>query len=120
MTIKEIKALSKEEFMKRPGATEELYNALQNSKSGWIKISRDYDGAGEYGMTEAFGKGISCYISNPSRWYRTSVIESIDWENHIFKTMNSIYNFEFKDNKELNQLREKEADRITNLIKNGN
>ena len=45
-------------------SSEELYNALQNSKEGWIKISRVGDGKGESGYTYAFGKGISCKVSN--------------------------------------------------------
>ena len=112
MSIKELKELSKEEFMKLCGAPEDLYTAIQNSKSGWIKVSRDYDGAGDCGITEAFGEGISCKISNCHSWYVTSVIQSIDWENHTFKTLNSTYNFEFKSDEEL----KKEMDSETNLI----
>ena len=90
MTISELKKLSKEEFLTHEGLTEEIYEALQKSKEGWIKISRTTDGAGDQGFTPAFGEGISCKISNPSTWYITSVIQSIDWENHTFKTLNSI------------------------------
>ena len=118
MTIKEIKALSKEEFMKQPRATEELYNNLQKSKQGWIKISRKGDGAGDWGMTEAFGEGLSCRLSNPSRWYVTSVIQSIDWKNHTFETMNSTYDFEFKTKEELEKERKSEIDHIEKVLEN--
>lgn len=116
MSIRELKKLPKEEFMNQPGANEELYKNLQASKSGWIKVSRDYDGAGDWGMTDAFGEGLSCYMSNPSRWYRTSVIQSIDWENHTFQTMNSTYNFEFKTEEELKEEKDKEINRIEKLL----
>jgi hypothetical protein len=105
MTISELKKLSKEEFLTYSGLTEEIYEALQKSKEGWIKISRVTDEAGDQGFTYAFGEGISCKVSNPETWYVTSVIQSIDWENHTFKTLNSTYNFEFKDTETLEKER---------------
>ena len=41
MTIKELKQLSKEKFLKHPDATESMYLALQNSKEGWIEIWKE-------------------------------------------------------------------------------
>ena len=117
MTISELKKLSKEEFLTHEGLTEEIYEALQKSKEGWIKISRTTDGAGDQGFTSAFGEGISCKISNPSTWYVTSVIQSIDWENHTFKTLNSIYNFEFKDTETLEKERKKYFEQIEKKFK---
>lgn len=118
MTISELKKLSKEEFLAHEGLTEEIYEALQKSKEGWIKISRTTDGAGDQGFTSAFGEGISCKISNPQTWYVTSVIQSIDWENHTFKTLNSVYNFKFKDRDQLEADRKKNLDRMNKLFEN--
>jgi len=123
MTIKELKRIPKEKFLSINGMTEEIYNALQNSKEGWISISRVGDGAGEKGMTSAFGEGISCRIDNLDRWYITSVIQSINWENHTFKTLNSTYNFEFKDRDQLEDERRKSLDKINKMFEgldNGN
>lgn len=111
-TISELKAMSKEEFLTLPNMTEEIYNALQNSKEGWISISRVSDRAGDHGYTWAFGEGISCHISNPSTWYTTSIIQSIDWENKTFKTLNSVYNFEFKDIETLEKEKEEHQKEI--------
>ena len=94
--IRELKKLSKEDFFKVHGATEKLYEQVKNSKAGWISIKRQSDGVSEKGMVEAFGEGLSCVVLNPNSWWATSNIESIDWENHTFKTKNSIYDFEFK------------------------
>ena len=38
--INKLKKLSKEEFLKLPDASEELYNNLHKSKSGFININR--------------------------------------------------------------------------------
>lgn len=105
MTISDLKKMSREEFLNQPGATDEMYEALQKSKEGWIKISRIPDRAGDYGFTSAFGEGLSCHLSNPSTWYQTSVIQSIDWENNTFKTLNSTYKFEFRDTETLEKER---------------
>lgn len=118
MTIKELKEMSKEKFLSLNGMSEELYNALQNSKEGWIKISRIGDGNGESGYTHAFGEGLSCRIDNVDRWYITSVIQSIDWKNHTFKTLNSVYNFEYKDRDQIEIERKENLDRINKLFEN--
>lgn len=118
MTVKELKEMSKEEFLSLKGMSEELYNALQNSVEGWIKISRVGDGKGESGYTYAFGEGLSCRIDNVDRWYITSVIQSIDWENQTFKTLNSIYNFEYKNRDQLEAGRKENLDRMNKLFEN--
>jgi len=117
MTISELKKLSKEEFLDYTGLTEEIYEALQKSKEGWIKISRITDGAGDQGFTSAFGEGISCRLSNHDTWYVTSVIQNIDWENHTFKTLNSTYNFEFKDTETLEKERKEHFEKINQKFK---
>lgn len=120
MTIKELKKLSKEEFLKLPRTTEEIYNSLQNSKAGWINARRKGDGAGEKGITEAFGEGLPVWISNPNgNWWTTSNIQSIDWENHTFKTLNSTYDFEFKPFEQIAKERE-EFHKHLNDEKNNN
>ena len=40
MTPKQIKELSKEDFMKLDGASEQLYNNLQKAKSGFIRVEK--------------------------------------------------------------------------------
>lgn len=97
MTIKELKQLSKEEFMKQPGAFEELYENLQNSKEGWIEIWKDDKSVIKHGQTDAFGEGLSCYMTTMQTWYRTSIIQKINWEEGYFTTLNSKYNFKFKE-----------------------
>ncbi len=96
MTINELKQLSKEDLLKRPGMTEIIYDGLHNSKSGYISIKRIGDDAGDEGIVEAFGTGISCVITNPNRYYYTSVVKNINWDNNTFTTENSTYKFKFK------------------------
>ena len=102
MSITELKKLSKKEFLKQPGATEELYNNLQNSKAGWIEIWKDDKSVVEHGQTEAFGEGLSCYMTTIRQWYCTSIIKKINWEEEYFITLNSKYNFKFKEFKDEN------------------
>lgn len=118
MRIDLLKKMSKEEFLSLEGATEELYNNLHNAKDGWISISRIGDGAGESGYTSTFGEGLSCRIDNIDRWYVTSVIQSIDWENHTFKTLNSVYNFEYKDMNQIEKERRENLDKMNKLFEN--
>lgn len=89
--------MTKEEFLKYPDATEWLYNCLQKSKEGHIRIRKDDDSIQEHGFTDAFGEGISLYLSNPSRWYQTSTIKQINWKEGYFDTKNSRYYFDFKE-----------------------
>lgn len=100
MSTKELKQLSKEDFLKQPGATEELYHSLQNSKEGWIEIWKKDKSVHKSGYTGAFGEGISCHMSTISRWYTTSVIKNINWEEEYFDTLNSRYYFKFKESHE--------------------
>lgn len=97
MTIKELKSLTKEKFLKYPDATESVYNALQNSKEGWIEIWKENKSVWAQGHTDAFGEGISCYMYTMDRWYTTSVIRHINWEEGYFDTLNSRYYFNFKE-----------------------
>ena len=97
MTIKKLKSLTKEEFLKYPDATESIYIAMQNSKEGWIEIWKEDKSVHEKGYTDAFGEGISCYLYTTDRWYTTSVIRHINWEEGYCDTMNSRYYFKFKE-----------------------
>jgi len=101
--ILEIKKLSKEEFLSKY-PDENIYNDLQNSKEGHIKITKISDNPGylsegntKEGYTPAFGEGISCYMNCDDSYYYTSVVKKIDWENKIFYTLNSKYSFEFNE-----------------------
>lgn len=100
MTIRQLKQMTKEEFLKYPDATESIYSALQNSKEGWIEIWKEDKSVWAQGHTDAFGEGISCYMSTISRWYTTSVIKNINWEEEYFDTLNSRYYFKFKESHE--------------------
>ena len=98
-SIERIKKLSKEEFMALPGANEELYDNLHKAKSGTIYIEHADTGEKYYGHTNAFGEGLSVFLSNPNEWYRTSVIREINWKEEYFDTMNSRYYFKFIEDK---------------------
>ena len=98
MGIGRFKKMSKEEFLQQNGATEELYEALQNSKEGYITIKHSATGEVHHGWTEAFGEGLSVRMDNPSRWYRTSPIKYINWKKEYFDTQNSRYEFKFEEN----------------------
>lgn len=95
MTTWDIKKMSKDEFMKLDGASEELYNAIQNAKTGFIYITHRNEGHSHKGRTCTFGEGISLRMDTPHEWYHTSVIQKINWEEKWFKTLNSIYDFDF-------------------------
>lgn len=97
MGIKKFKQMSKEEFMQQNGATEEIYEALHNSKEGYIEIWKEDESVREHGYTHAFGEGLSVRMDNISRWYITSVIKYINWDKGYFDTLNSRYYFKFKE-----------------------
>lgn len=98
-----LKKLSKEEFLKLQGATEELYNNFHKSKSGFIKIHRiTGDPYSISGHTEAFGEGVSLHVLNNSEGCTTSNITYINWEEGWFDTLNSRYNFTFEEDKNEN------------------
>lgn len=87
--------MSKEEFLEKVENNEELYNQIQNSKSGYITIEKDHDI--HRGYTAMFGEGLPCYLSSVSEWYITSNVQKIDWENKTFDTLNSTYKFKFQE-----------------------
>ena len=99
MSISELKTLSKEEFLKLPEATEELYNALHNAKEGFIHVRRERDGLIYKGHTWAFGEGISCRMDMIDHWWCTSVVQKINWKEGYFDTLNSRYYFDFIEDK---------------------
>ena len=86
------------------GGSPELYRAIKNSKVGYIKITKissndGYlsEGESEEGITAAFGEGVSLYIAGVEQWYRTSVIQKINWDKQEFTTVNSRYKFKFEE-----------------------
>ena len=97
MGIKKLKQMSKEEFLQQNGATEELYDILQNSKEGYIEIWKEDGSVEKHGYTQAFGEGISVRMDNVKEWYITSVIKYINWDKGYFDTLNSRYYFKFKE-----------------------
>ena len=101
--ILELKKLSKEEFLSKY-PDEGIFNDLQESKEGHIKITKISDNSGylkngdvREGYTPAFGEGLSCYMDCGETYYFTSTIREIDWKNKIFYTLNSKYSFEFDE-----------------------
>lgn len=100
--LEKLRTMSKEEFLEAYPNDEQLYNDIQNSKVGHIKITKSTDNPGyitsgesREGYTPAFGEGLSCFIDGVNEYYYTSTIQSIDWEEKKFYTLNSIYEFEF-------------------------
>lgn len=88
----------------KAGGNAELHSLIKSSKVGHIKIEKISNNPGyltegecEEGITAAFGEGLSLYIADVGQWYRTSVIQKIDWEKGEFITVNSRYKFEFEE-----------------------
>lgn len=86
----------------KSGGDMDLYYKIQDSKMGYIKITKISDNPGylhkgesQEGITAAFGEGIALYISNKDYWYTTSTVTHIDWDRKEFRTVNSKYSFEF-------------------------
>lgn len=92
--------MSKEDFIKKYGDSP-LYEIIRNSKMGDIEIEKVVDSPLDEvkmkGITPGFSEGMSCYIEDNDRYYYTSTIQSIDWENNIFHTLNSDYKFKFNE-----------------------
>ena len=99
---KKLSKLTKEEFMKLEGATDELYDIIHNAKRGTIYIRRiePNDKEGNIGYTDFLAVGVACRVENSERWYSTSTVQSIDWDKNEFKTLNSTYKFTFLDNED--------------------
>ena len=84
---------------------------VKNSKVGKIRIRKISENPGYLndwfsGITANFGEGMGVYISDTTEWFTTSTIQEIDWENRRFHTLNSTYEFQFKeiDEKTLNKI----------------
>ena len=77
---------------------------VRNSKVGKIRIRKISEHPGYLkkddwfsGITANFGEGMGVYISDTTEWFTTSTIQEIDWENNRFYTLNSTYEFQFKE-----------------------
>ena len=103
-----LKAMSLEEFAAQSGLqdAEKVYNAIQNAQQGHIKITKDGTREVHWGFTPGFCEGIGCYISNTTRWYLTSVIQKINWDEKYFITLNSKYWFEFDPVEDVEPIKE--------------
>ncbi len=105
--VKDAKSLSFEDFKEaHPEYSEHVYTSLRESQSGYIKVEKISDNDGylqpnesEEGFTDVFTEGMGCYMYTMNHWYYTSVIKHIDWDKKEFTTMNSVYKFNFKPNK---------------------
>ena len=69
---------------------------LEGNNNERIPVGEQYSG-----YTNTFMEGVSCQVSSPTHWFRSSNVVSIDWEKGEFKTLNSTYKFEFTPNSEL-------------------
>ena len=54
MSIRELKQMPKEEFLKLSGMTEQIYKDLHKAKEGFIIVERERDGVKQKGHTYAF------------------------------------------------------------------
>jgi hypothetical protein len=104
MTPKQIKELSKEDFMKLDGASEQLYNNLQKAKSGFIRVEKISKNKGAIatgdvyeGHTDTFGEGVSLIIGDRFYTFKSSVIVKINKTKNTFKTLNSTYKYQFQE-----------------------
>ena len=104
MTPKQIKELSKEDFMKLDGASEQLYNNLQKAKSGFIRVEKISKNKGAIatgdvyeGHTDTFGEGVSLIIGDRFYTFKSSVIVKINKTKSTFKTINSTYKYQFQE-----------------------
>lgn len=75
-----------------------------HAKKGYMKVTKIEGSEESYklgtehrGHTEAFCEGIGLRLIDGFRWFNTSIIKSIDWENKTFKTLNSTYKFELNE-----------------------
>lgn len=75
---------------------------LSHAKYGYMSVTklegknneRYQPGAKHEGFARnGFIEGISLLLDSGARYFRTSPIKSIDWENHTFQTCNSTYSF---------------------------
>jgi hypothetical protein len=82
--------------------SDEIKDKIANSKSGYISIKKIAGSDGylsksdEFeGVTALFGKGLRLYISNPTNYFSTSIIQKINED--TFETLNSIYSYKFEE-----------------------
>lgn len=82
---------------------EQLYKDITTAKSGLITVYKVSDNPGiekgkvYTGVTTGFNTGISVHISDIDGWFESSVIQEIDWDKSEFRTMNSVYHFDFQE-----------------------
>ena len=76
-----------------------------NGKKGFMTITkvlgtnnvRIEEGHKESGYTKAFIECAPLELNSNDRWFKTSNVIEIDWENKRFTTINSIYSFTFNE-----------------------
>lgn len=110
--FKELKSLSKEEFVSKIG-DDNLYDVLQKSKEGRIVVSKISNNPGNIqrgdvysGWTNNFAEGMSLWITSETNWFHTSIVQKINWKDNSFKTANSTYRFSFEETSIPNELYE--------------
>ena len=103
--------MSKDDFIKKyEKSTLPIYEAIKKSKMGDIEIEKvvdtPLDAVKMKGITPGFGEGISCYMEDNDTYYYTSTVQSIDWENNVFHTLNSEYKFKFNERDVTSEIQE--------------
>ena len=76
------------------------YNALKSSREGYFRIRKIKPSLGDEkeGWSYAFAENMPLHIDNPERWYSTSNVTKINWDEGTFETLNSVYSFEMVKN----------------------
>lgn len=89
-----------EKYKVDPMQTADVYQDLHTAKIGNISITQvsgNKVGFSYSGHTYAFGPNISLFIETDWDYYYTSVIQSINWQEGYFDTLNSRYKFKFEE-----------------------
>lgn len=101
--IRSYKGMTLEELTKVVGNADDaktFYDALKSSREGYFRIRKIKPSLGDEkeGWSYAFAENMPLHIDNPERWYSTSNVTKINWDEGTFETMNSVYSFEMVKN----------------------
>lgn len=100
--LKDLKSLTQEDFVNLEYGTAEEWTSLQDAPSGRIVI-RIIEGGNEYmkvgqslsGTTPFLCIGFPVLVEYPKGYYKSTAVESINWEQGTFRTKCSTYSFHF-------------------------
>jgi len=98
-----LKTRSDEDLMSACNNDEKVFQAIRNGKCGLMKVIKISDNPGiekgkeHYGVATCFAENIGLFLSSEDAWFHTSTVQEIDWSNNQFKTLNSVYSFDFEE-----------------------